>query len=78
MVIPYIDQIPSDYWKRNIKISIYRDLGLCYDLLGERDKAIQSYSKDLKLCDQFEAPEWKKKCMYHNYMVKPYIKNMKH
>lgn len=72
--IPYLNQVANDHYGNFIKTSIYRVLGFCYDLTGDRGKAAECYLKGEELCDQLGEPAWKKKYLYGDYKLKPYTK----
>jgi tetratricopeptide (TPR) repeat protein len=74
-VIPVMnDIVGSDRIKRFVKESIFRNLGLCYDMLGQRDKAVQNYIKGEKLLKELNSPDWKFKGYYRDYKNIPYKK----
>ena len=71
-VILHQDQIPNDYYGNFLKTYVYRNLGFCYDLIGEREKAVQSYSRGEEWCDRLGEPAWKKEHLYREHILRPY------
>ncbi len=76
-VIPVMDKIVDERYRNFVKESIYRNLGLCYDLLGNREKAVESYIRGEQLFKQVGRPEWIGKALYSDYKHKPYKKAKK-
>lgn len=73
-VIPEMDKIIDERYRNFVRGSIYRNLGFCYDLLGEREKAVDSYIRGEELFKQTGRPESIGKALYSDYKNKPYKK----
>jgi hypothetical protein len=66
-----LDEIPeSSQWF--IKTFYYRNLGFCYDILGEREKAINSYKDGIAMCKKLGNKESYIKFTYKNYIEEPF------
>lgn len=66
-----LDEIPEgSQWF--IKTFYYRNLGFCYDMLGEREKAINCYNDGIAMCKELGLKESYVKSTYKNYLVEPY------
>lgn len=66
-----LDKVPqSEHWF--VKTFYYRNLGFCYDIIGERKKAIQSYEKCKAICKELDINEDYAKTIYKNYELVPY------
>lgn len=66
-----LDEIPeSVQWF--IKTFYYRNLGFCYDILGEREKAINCYNDGIDMCEKLGIKETYVKLTYKNYLTEPY------
>lgn len=50
----------------------YRNLGYCYDLTNNREKAIEAYKKCKQMCEKFELDEDYAQTIYNNYELVPY------
>ncbi len=65
------DETPeSKHWF--IKSYYYRNLGFCYDMLLERDKAIEAYQKCKIVCEELKLNEFYSKMTYKDYAIYPY------
>lgn len=72
LVIPRIDNIDSEFYRNFVKGSIYRNMGFCYDLLGEREKAVKAYIFGEQILEKLGKPESYKKALYRNFKHKPF------
>ena len=71
-VLPVLGKIDSEFYRNFIKGNIYRNIGFCYDLLGDREKAISSYVYGEKIVEQFGRSERYIKALYGDYKNKPF------
>jgi len=70
-IVSRLEEIPeSTQWF--IKTFYYRNLGFCYDLLGERDKAINCYNDGIAVCKILGINESYVKMTYGKYLEEPY------
>lgn len=61
-----LDEIPqTEQWF--VKTFYYRNLGFCFDMIGQRSKAIQSYKKCKEMCVQLDISENYAKTIYKNF-----------
>ncbi len=66
-----LDEIPeSTQWF--IKTFYFRNLGFCYDMIGEREKAINCYNDGIAMCKKLGTKEFYVKLTYKNYLAEPY------
>ncbi len=78
VAIKYYNIVEDNLKKENIdddfvKCILYRNLGWCYDMIGERPKAIDCYNEGEKLTDKTKFARMKHK-IYQDYKTNPYIK----
>ncbi len=71
-VLPAMDEIDSEFYRNFTKESIYRNMGFCYDLLGEREKAVESYIAGEHMLEKLGKPEKYRKALYNDYKHKPF------
>lgn len=65
------DEIPSDL--QSFIIPFYwRNIGFCYDLKGERKKALHAYNKGIEYCKKQGIPDNDIKDIYKDYRNVPY------
>jgi len=70
-----LDEIPeNDQWF--VKSFYYRNLGFCYDMLGNREKAIACYKACKNACKELKINEAYAKTIYNDYELKPYKRQM--
>jgi hypothetical protein len=66
-----LDQVPED--SRNfVKTTFDRNIGLCHDLLGERDKALECYKNGEAVCRKLGYTDGYIKYIFRDFMDKPY------
>ncbi|MCT4640215.1 MAG: tetratricopeptide repeat protein [Bacteroidales bacterium] len=69
-----LNEVPqSDHWF--VKTFYYRNLGFCYDLIGEREKAITCYKKCKAVCKELEINDNYARTIYKNYELVPYSRS---
>lgn len=66
-----LDEIPEGS-KWFVKTFYYRNLGFCYDKLGEREKAINCYNDGIAKCKELGMKESYIKFTFKNYLTDPY------
>jgi tetratricopeptide (TPR) repeat protein len=66
-----IDQIPEDS-RGFVKTTFDRNIGLCHDLLGERDLAITCYKRGEAVCRELRYTERYIKYIFRDFKDKPY------
>lgn len=71
-----LDEIP-EHIQWFVKPFYYRNLGLSYDMLGERQKAKDSYRMGEIVCKKMELDESRIKKIYKDYGQKPYKRRAK-
>jgi tetratricopeptide (TPR) repeat protein len=71
-VLPAMDEIDSEFYRNFTKGNIYRNIGFCYDLLGEREKAVESYIYGEQLMEQLGKSKKSIKALYSDYKHKPF------
>ncbi len=71
-VVPKMEKIESDFYKGFVREFIYRNMGFCYDLLGEREKAVEFYVFGEQILEKFGKPESYKKAVYRDFKHKPF------
>jgi len=69
-----LDEIPEAQQKF-VKSFIYRNLGFCYDLMGNRDKAVEYYNKGEDYCKKLELSDAYIKYVYKDYKDNPFTMN---
>ena len=69
-----LDEIP-DAQQKFVKSFIYRNLGFCYDLMGNRDKAVDCYNKGEDYCKKLELNDSYVKFVYKDYKENPFTMN---
>ncbi len=52
----------------------YRNLGYCYDLTGNRERAVEAYNNCKETCNRFEINESYAQTIYSNYAAEPYTR----
>lgn len=57
-----------------VTIFYHRNAGYCYDLSSQREKAILSYQKCKRACEEFEIDENYAKAVYKDYEEVPYCR----
>lgn len=70
-----LDEIP-EYSQWFVKSFHHRNLGFCYDMLGNREKAITCYRACKSTCEEMNINEAYAKTVYKNYEFKPYKRLM--
>ncbi|MEI7492256.1 MAG: DUF5694 domain-containing protein [Bacteroidota bacterium] len=66
-----LDEIPEgSQWF--VKAFYFRNLGFCYDMLGMRGEAVQSYKAGVEMCKKLGTKDWYIKSVYKNYIEIPY------
>ncbi len=70
-ILDRLDVIPESY-RDFVKRTIDRNLGLCHDLLGERDKAVACYQRGLDACKATAAPEFLVKALFRDFVTHPF------
>ncbi len=71
-----LDEIPqNEQWF--VKTFYYRNLGFCYDMIGQREKAIQSYEQCKDMCNELNINKNYAKTIYKNYDKEPYNRENK-
>ena len=71
-----LDEVPEG--SRNfVKTTIDRNLGLCFDLIGERKKAVECYKRGKAVCRELGYPERYIKYIFRDFEEKPYRKEVK-
>lgn len=71
-----LDEVPqSEHWF--VKTFYYRNLGFCYDMTGEREKAIKCYDKCRETCKELKLNANYARTIYKNYDQKPYRRDKK-
>jgi hypothetical protein len=68
--IPYIDSRPIRSWFYGNET--YRNLGLCYDLIGERTEALDAYAVGVGLAQQAALGDRVLKALFGNYREVPF------
>ncbi len=72
-------EIPDDNpMKGFFMIFYWRNLGFCYDGLGEREKAVNAYKQGKKLCVDMGMNEQRTQMIYADYENTPYQKIIKY
>jgi tetratricopeptide (TPR) repeat protein len=66
-----LDRIPEAH-RSFVKSVFDRNLGLCHDLLGEREKAIESYRKGKAVCRELKYGDRYVKYLFRELMESPY------
>lgn len=69
----HLDEVPAGM-EAFLGIFYWRNLGLCYDMIGKRNEAINAYKECRKLCTQFNIGEDKAKTIYKDFEMVPYKK----
>ncbi len=73
-VIPYISSLSF----RMQGVHVYSALGRCYDLIGDRRKALTFYEEGERMADQEGAADYQKKGWFGNYRQRPYQRKTIH
>jgi len=69
-IIDRLDEIEEMQW---FFITFYwRNLGFCYDMTGQREKAINAYQKCRKVCEELELNNNFARSIYKDFEEKPY------
>ncbi len=72
-IVDRLDEIRKDNPMRGFFMVFYwRNLGFCYDMLGEREKAIDAYRQCKKTCIDLGMDENRAKMIYADYENTPY------
>jgi tetratricopeptide (TPR) repeat protein len=71
-----LDQVPEDS-RGFVKTTFDRNIGLCHDLLGERDKAIDCYKKGETVCRELGYTDGYIKYIFRDFKDKPYQREIK-
>jgi tetratricopeptide (TPR) repeat protein len=71
-----LDQVPEAS-RGFVKTSFDRNLGLCYDLLGEREKAIECYKKGEAVCRSLGSSDGYIQYIFRDFKDKPYRRDAK-
>lgn len=67
-----LNEIP-DAQQSFVKSFFYRNLGFCYDMVGEHKKAVSCYNDGEAACKKLEFSEFYIKSIYKDYQEHPYI-----
>ena len=51
---------------------IHRNMGFCYDLLGDRERAVASYEEGERLFDAMHGPAWQRTALFQRYRTTPF------
>jgi hypothetical protein len=62
------------FYVKNLYLNVYRSLGFCNDMLGNREKAIEWYIRGEKFADENGTSKSFKDLMFKNYKEVPYKK----
>ena len=63
----------SSFYIKQLHISVYNYLGKSYDLIGNRQKAIEWYIKGEKACKKLGVPDFYKEILFKNYKDFAYV-----
>lgn len=63
------------YHQDGVRRTIHRNMGLCYDLIGDRERAIASYEEGERMFDESDGPAWMKEAIFGNYRTVPFRTN---
>jgi tetratricopeptide (TPR) repeat protein len=74
-ILSHLKEVKPEELSKNMEISIYRNMGLSYDLLGERQSAINCYEKGKSLFLLTNRNENVLKGLFKDYIDSPYSKN---
>lgn len=66
-----LDEIPESM-RWFVKTFYYRNLGFCYDMLGKREIAVESYNAGIEMCKNLGSKESSIKSVYKDYVNVPY------
>ncbi len=67
-VVPHL----ADIQPERMRAVVFRNLGYCYDLTGEREKAIAAYEKGEQIATQIGFPAEAIRLLFAEYKTKPY------
>ena len=69
-----LDEIPEAE-QSFVKSFFYRNLGFCYDLINEHEKAVSCYNKGEDVCKKLELSDSYIKFVYKDYKEHPFVFN---
>lgn len=68
-----LNELTQEQWF--VKSYYWRNVGFCYDMIGEREKAINAYQQGVKNCKDLNLDESQIKYIYKNFEKEPYTFN---
>jgi hypothetical protein len=51
---------------------IHRNMGFCYDLLGDRERAVAAYDEGERQFDAMNGPAWQREPLFRSYRTTPF------